>query len=377
MAKPTVLPEWDETEVNSVEPDATHKAEGWLAPAGVPEKPPYQSFNFWQNSVWKWLNEINIKGILGYDALTDYIADLSYVVGSDGNLYQCGINNGPSSSIVNPVGDVTGTWNDIINVTSPTARGYIDGLILSNDTDTDHDISMSIGICRNKTDTLPIQLIAAIVKQIDVNWAEGTNDGGFPSGLSLTLDTWYHFYIIMSADGTKVDAGFDTSLTATNLLADATDYSLYKRVGSVLTDGSSNIIEFNQYGDEFLWKNPPLDLNALALALNTSQTPTLSIPLGVKTLVNFNFYNSNTSQNRGLYFSSPDVDDETPVGPPTTAPQLTAMVPSPNVDLMVSMGGMIRAIRSNATSQIRVISNDASTLYLTTLGWIDPRGRDV
>lgn len=114
MAKPTVLPEWDETEVNSVEPDATHKAEGWLAPAGVPEKPPYQSFNFWQNSVWKWLNEINIKGILGYDALTDYIADLSYTIGSDGNLYQCLINNGPSSSVVNPVGDATGTWENII-----------------------------------------------------------------------------------------------------------------------------------------------------------------------------------------------------------------------------------------------------------------------
>ena len=32
MAKPAALPQWDETDVNSTEPDATHKAQGWLAP---------------------------------------------------------------------------------------------------------------------------------------------------------------------------------------------------------------------------------------------------------------------------------------------------------------------------------------------------------
>lgn len=114
MAKPTILPIWNTDETNSIEPDAAHKLDGWLAPGGIPEKPPFQSFNFWQNAVWKWLNEINIKGILGYDALTDYLANLSYVVGSDGNRYHCKINNGPTSSIADPVGDVTGTWVQIL-----------------------------------------------------------------------------------------------------------------------------------------------------------------------------------------------------------------------------------------------------------------------
>ena len=114
MSKPTILPEWDINELNTVEPDQDHKDEGWLAPGGIPEKPPFQSFNHWQNSVYKWLDEINIKGLLGYDAITDYVADLSYTIGSDGKLYQCLINNGPASSAVNPVGDGTGTWVESI-----------------------------------------------------------------------------------------------------------------------------------------------------------------------------------------------------------------------------------------------------------------------
>jgi len=110
MAKPIILPFWDTTEVNSTVPDATHQQQGWIAPGGIPEKPPFQTFNHWQNNVYKWINEINIKGVLGYDALTDYLADDSYAAGSDGEIYHCLINNGPSSSIVDPVGDVTGTW---------------------------------------------------------------------------------------------------------------------------------------------------------------------------------------------------------------------------------------------------------------------------
>lgn len=54
MAIPAKLPEWDTTEVNIVEVDQQHKDEGWVAPGGVPEKPPFQSFNWWQNLVYQW-----------------------------------------------------------------------------------------------------------------------------------------------------------------------------------------------------------------------------------------------------------------------------------------------------------------------------------
>ena len=86
MAKPSKLPAWDTTEVNSVEPDTTHQDEGWLAPGGIPEKPPFQTFNHWMNAVWKWIKEFNRQGIVEWDGTTTYdINDVSK--GSDGRIY--------------------------------------------------------------------------------------------------------------------------------------------------------------------------------------------------------------------------------------------------------------------------------------------------
>jgi len=134
-------------------------------------------------------------------------------------------------------------------------QGFINGLILRNDTDTDHDIEISTGQCADADASLFMSLTSVITKQIDVNWVEGDDAGGFPSGLTLTADTWYRVFII-NKNGT-LDAGYDTSSTATNLLSDASTYSEYKQVGWVLTDVSSNIEQFRQHDDDFIWDVPP------------------------------------------------------------------------------------------------------------------------
>jgi len=73
MAIPNNLPEWDKTQVNIVEVDQQHKDEGWLAPAGVPEKPPFQSFNWWQNLVYQWVLRFkNVTG--GLDNITELLS---------------------------------------------------------------------------------------------------------------------------------------------------------------------------------------------------------------------------------------------------------------------------------------------------------------
>lgn len=85
MQRPSVIPEWDTTKVNIVEPDSTHKAQGWLAPGGIPEKPPFQTFNHWQNNVYEWINvfsEINSTRYYSteYSNLTAAIADIGSTV---------------------------------------------------------------------------------------------------------------------------------------------------------------------------------------------------------------------------------------------------------------------------------------------------------
>ncbi len=260
--------------------------------------------------------------------------------------------------------------------TVPMPRGYIDGLIMSNTVgDTEHDISISVGKCRDSGDANSILFNAAMVKQIDVNWAEGTNEGGFPAGLGLAIDTWYHFYIIMSADGTKIDAGFDTSLTAVNLLGDATDYFLYRRIGSVLTDGSSNIIAFHQDGDYFEWDVRVTDVNQANPGV-AAVLATISVPTGMKIRAHLSVgvLDATVGAVWGLILTDPDAN--------ATAPSSSTMA-----DLLIpACGGGVSSVAvvmyvvTNTSSQIRYeLSYTAADvdLYITTKGWLDQRGKDI
>jgi len=365
MAKPD-LPEFNSNDTDSIVPDSTHKSDGWQAPGGVPEKPPYQTFNWLQNRYYEWLQKINIQGILEYDNATDYIAIFSYAIGSDGNLYHCLINNGPASSVVDPVGDVTGTWLDVVNqVILP--RGYIDGFILSNGTDADHDIDVTAGIAKDDPNTTQITKATSFTKQIDANWAEGDDAGGFPSGLTLLADTWYHFFVILKTDETLVDFGFDTSLTAANLLADATAYTAYRRLGSILTDGSLNILPFFQWGDDFRWKDRIEDFNGTPPA-TTIQTLTLSVPPDVNVMAKFRgcYY---SVQNLFMYFFEVG---ETDIVPASIA--------------LCDLGGIINEneqpqiefeMKTNTSAQIQYRANGTVDPFnVLTKGWRDARGKE-
>lgn len=137
-------------------------------------------------------------------------------------------------------------------------RGYLDGYILSNNAiDPLKNIDITDGACKNSNNSSDLLLSSALGKQIDVSWAEGGTpgapSGGFPSLLSGGVaqpDTTYFVFAILKNTG-QVDAGFDTSLNAVNLLADATDYSDFRRIGFVITDSSSDIINGFWYGDKW------------------------------------------------------------------------------------------------------------------------------
>jgi hypothetical protein len=55
------------------------------------------------------LTIMDTEGVLGWTNLAEYPIG-GYAKGSDNLLYYAAIANGPSSSIVDPVGDVSGTW---------------------------------------------------------------------------------------------------------------------------------------------------------------------------------------------------------------------------------------------------------------------------
>lgn len=313
--------------------------------------------------------DVNQYGcFMPYAATIDYPIG-AYVQGSDFIAYKCLIANGPASAVVGPVGDATGTWL-IQSISKELPLNWISGLGTSNGTDADHDINFASGECRNTGNTENITASSAFVKQIDATWAAGTAAGGLASGVALSNDTWYHLFITGKADDGGFDFGFDTSLTAANLLADAAviaaGLTTYRRIGSVLTDGSANILGYSQFGDEFLWDSPPLDINATTLG-TTAVSYALSTPLDVQTIAIQNL-SIDDPASATVYMSSLDQDDE-------SASFANGRL-SAHREGTDSGVGDIRT-RTNTSSQVRGRSSVASTeLAAATVGYIDIRGKE-
>jgi len=152
--------------------------------------------------------------------------------------------------------------NDNVVIVVPSAaandlpRGYINGY----DTDKVSATAISIlaGSAKNAANDADMLLATDLGKELTVDWVAGGTPGapagGFPSALTLTLDTWYRVFIISNGAG-QVDAGFDTSPVAANLLADATGFTNYRQIGFAWYQSSnSQIRDFDQDGDNFIWR---------------------------------------------------------------------------------------------------------------------------
>lgn len=181
--------------------------------------------------------------------------------------------------------------------------GNLSGLRTEQDTDLDHDIKINIGAVLNSSKDTVIKLTSSLVKRIDANWSAGTGNGGFPSGISLSANTWYHFFLIYNPTTGITDAGWDTSLSATNLLTDATGYTKYRRIWSHLTDSSSNIRDYYHRANWCYWKDFVEDFNS---TIGTTATLiTVSTPLGLDSLVKIIGNTIRGGASNNLLFSSP------------------------------------------------------------------------
>ena len=282
-----------------------------------------------------------------------------------------------SPSEADSVDNLTAHLAGIDTVLGTAATGlplnYLSGLGLSLDTDTEHDILVAVGECRGAADDGDMILGTVFTKQINLDWAEGDDGGGLASGArsladTPNVDTWYHFFVVgKSADSSAVDGGFDTSIVATNLLSDASTYDLYRRIGAVLVDGSSNILGFSMFRypsglTEVLWDDPPVDQYDTTIG-TTHKNYTLSTPLGVQVMAIIRTA-ANPGQAYVITLNSIDHDDETVTDIGATGPLS---------DLRGSTGGRnTMQVRTNTSSEIRAVSNNASAdVAIATLGWLE------
>jgi len=256
--------------------------------------------------------------------------------------------------------DGTDVWR--ITPQALSLRGAIDGLTVAQAADTDHDVTVAAGSARDSTNTTNIELRAAITKQIDAAWAAGTAAGGLDTG-TVGNTTWYYLFAIKKDSDASVDVLFSTSKTAPSM---PSGYTYFRRIGSVRTDGSANILGFSQNGDEFTYKTLIADRAAATLANTSRILTTLTAPPSMKARVHV--YAASTT---AYYFVV------TPIAN-------TDAAPSSVDDSFISPGvatakfGAELLLSVDASSQIALRgSNTGLTVGIQTIGWFDDRGRNT
>lgn len=260
-------------------------------------------------------------------------------------------------------GDVTDEREFVGNVSPITQypRGHLSGMELSNNTtDASNDIDISVGSCRDDADAANIDLASAMTKRLDAAWAEGSSQGGLDTGAKAN-STFYHVFAIRNGVGT-VDVLFSTSLSSPTM---PSGYAAKRRLGSIKTDGSGNILAFIQAGDRFYWKTPVLDVNVTNLSTSRVTYTLTSVPTGFRLIAVVNLFASGVGGRR-VHVSNPDMIDLAPSS--TAAPLFERYADtdrSQRTDLLTDASGQITA-RADLSS---------TTFRVAVLGWIDPRGK--
>lgn len=249
------------------------------------------------------------------------------------------------------------------NKSETSNPGFISGLVPSNSgADADHDIEISTGICRDSLDSLNLLLTSVLIKQIDAIWAVGTNAGGLFSG-TVANDTTYHIFAIRKDSDGSIDAGFDTSISAANIPA---GYTSFRRVGSVVTDGSANILAFyatetDGGGIDVDWDVYTADFSG-NIAL-TRVLRTLTVPTGIEVIAKITAGISGTTTD-GTYWVKPTF--------------ITDSAPSPtNFDLKTAADnaapGISKLIKTDTSGQIASRGTVVTSHQILTQGFIDRR----
>jgi hypothetical protein len=110
-----------------------------------------------------------------------------------------------------------------------------------------------------------------------------------------------------------IDAGFDSDASATNLLSDASSYSLYRQIGWVLNDGAGAIVKFKAYPDGgVVWDTAKNDRALSATGLTSGVLQRVSAPPGSLADVTIFHYLAASSSYSYMFFSDPDLTDNIP-----------------------------------------------------------------
>lgn len=249
--------------------------------------------------------------------------------------------------------------------------GLLYGLTLSNNsTDATNDIDIAAGVAIDSTNAKFIKLAAGITKRLDAAWAVGTGNGGLDTG--SIANTTYHMWLIMRSDTGVVDVLFSASASSPTMPA---NYDYKRRIGSIIR-ASATIVAFQQLGDVFRYRVPVMDVDTLNPG-TSAVTATLSVPSGLvlAAIINaFVFQSSGAgtggNSDKSLLVTALADADTTPA---TNVYTVRNINDSTNSGAMASVN-----VPTNTSAQVRYrmqLSGTGTRVQLTTLGWVDLRGK--
>jgi hypothetical protein len=235
--------------------------------------------------------------------------------------------------------------------------GLISGLQTANDGTTPLTVlDINKGSCSDNLNGAMLNLPAQLRKSINVAWAAGTGAGGMGPGLAVAANTWYH--VIATAIAGAVDVFFDTDPLASHKPAGA---GVFRRLWSIKTNASSQIIPYLQIGDLGLWLTAIRDISNM----NLSATSPINVRMSVPPLPVMVQGRMNASNASGPFF----IDVLTP----GTTGQNNGVIGVPSGQ----QGSAFFSVMSDALGQLRYVTGGGTTntIYVDTYGWIDTRGR--
>jgi hypothetical protein len=221
-------------------------------------------------------------------------------------------------------------------ISSALLRGYLAGLQRTANTTT--TLTLGAGVAMDDTNTTMLSLEAGTINCATVG-ADGLDAG------ALANNTWYHVFVIGKTDGTRARLA-SASVSSPTM---PSGYTLKRRISSFRTDGSAQIRNYSQFGDEFMWSATV----STTSVLSTISAAAFSLTAGVPTA--------------GITLYSPDQATQvanSPVGNDSLAYQGTAQA-----------AGEF-AIRTDTSANINLVSTTNSVVGIGIYGWVDRRGRD-
>ncbi len=247
--------------------------------------------------------------------------------------------------------------------------GFISGMETSRENA--EDVAISAGWAKDSTAAQTLRSSAVLTKRIDAVWVAGNDNGGWPSTENSGApanNTWYHVFEIAKTDG-SVDAGFGiaTDLAPTKLLVDATAYANYRRLSSIKTNGSAQIIDYRQDRDVFLWDTPVQDSTETTPGTGVRTITLGSVPTGVRVWALISIVQDLASAGFNLVMHG---DASTVPVPSATLRDFATGATGTAI-----IGYWSGAVLTNTSAQIKLRSSvDPTTVTILTRGWIDKRG---